>query len=238
MRAAAVVLLVAALCLSGVADASSSRSGSDGSPALASGVWPLPRSFQHDDHGPLPLPAGWGSVARTEVTFVDGSSESKLFAAALERFEQRVRYLGGADDTGADNAKFIKVKVTSSAEHPEGIQLSKPSAADYTIDTTGAQVSISAETVYGAMHALESLLQLVERATGGDFPLVLPSGKIALSDGPDYAWRGIMIDAGRRFFPVPLMKNIIDSMVAIKMNVVHLHASVGAGCSEARGADP
>ena len=34
-----------------------------------------------------------------------------------------------------------------------------------------------------------------------------------------------MIDAGRRFFPVPLVQNLLDTMAGAKMNVLHLHAS-------------
>merc|ERR1719343_1689139 len=34
-----------------------------------------------------------------------------------------------------------------------------------------------------------------------------------------------MLDAGRRFFPVPLVKNLLDTMAAVKLNVLHLHAS-------------
>ena len=34
-----------------------------------------------------------------------------------------------------------------------------------------------------------------------------------------------MIDAGRRFFPMPLVRNLLDTMVGNKMNVLHLHAS-------------
>ena len=34
-----------------------------------------------------------------------------------------------------------------------------------------------------------------------------------------------MIDTGRRFFPVPAVKMILDGMTFSKMNVLHLHAS-------------
>ncbi len=34
-----------------------------------------------------------------------------------------------------------------------------------------------------------------------------------------------MIDSGRRFFPVPLVENLLDTMAATKLNILHLHAS-------------
>ena len=48
---------------------------------------------------------------------------------------------------------------------------------------------------------------------------------LLLLQEPEYKWRGLMIDSGRRFFPMPLVKNLMDTMAANKMNVLHLHAS-------------
>ena len=54
---------------------------------------------------------------------------------------------------------------------------------------------------------------------------MLPHSSILVHDAPSYAWRGLMLDAGRRFFPVPLLHNLLDTMAAVKLNVLHLHAS-------------
>ena len=40
-----------------------------------------------------------------------------------------------------------------------------------------------------------------------------------------YKWRGVMIDSGRRFFPMPVVENLLDTMAVAKLNVLHLHAS-------------
>lgn len=54
---------------------------------------------------------------------------------------------------------------------------------------------------------------------------LLTLGCFCNAQEPEYTWRGLMIDSGRRFFPVPLVKNLMDTMAANKMNVLHLHAS-------------
>jgi hexosaminidase len=46
-----------------------------------------------------------------------------------------------------------------------------------------------------------------------------------MQDSPGYGWRSLMIDTGRRFFPMPLVQNLLDTMAAVKLNVLHLHAS-------------
>jgi hexosaminidase len=70
------------------------------------------------------------------------------------------------------------------------------------------------------MYGLESLVQLADADTG-----MLPHGRVSVTDAPDYAWRGLMVDAGRRFFPMSLLTNLLHTMAAAKMNVLHLHAS-------------
>ena len=64
---------------------------------------------------------------------------------------------------------------------------------------------------------MESFAQL---ATNG----VIPSG-FSVSDAPHLKYRGILIDTGRRFWPVAAMKDTIATMSSAKMNVVHWHLS-------------
>ena len=39
-----------------------------------------------------------------------------------------------------------------------------------------------------------------------------------------------MIDTGRRFTPVDLLHNLIDTMAAVKLNVLHMHLSDFCRC--------
>eukprot|EP01116_Phalansterium_solitarium_P023041 TRINITY_DN7870_c0_g1_i2.p1 TRINITY_DN7870_c0_g1~~TRINITY_DN7870_c0_g1_i2.p1 ORF type:complete len:667 (+),score=271.44 TRINITY_DN7870_c0_g1_i2:146-2146(+) len=95
---------------------------------------------------------------------------------------------------------------------------------DYTlsVEPRRGRAVATAHSIYGAIYAIETLLQLV-RVEGGR--VVLLHSRIEIADAPDYAWRGLMIDSGRRFFPVALVENLLDTMVATKLNVLHLHAS-------------
>jgi len=84
-------------------------------------------------------------------------------------------------------------------------------------------IRISADSVYGAVYATESLGQLVD--TDGEGSLVLSHSHISIRDGPGFTWRGLMLDSGRRFFPMDVLKNLMDTMLTVKLNVLHLHAS-------------
>ncbi|NHN24818.1 family 20 glycosylhydrolase [Flavobacterium jejuense] len=88
----------------------------------------------------------------------------------------------------------------------------------YKIEITSNKITIDATTDIGVLHALETLLQLLQN--NGDsfyFPNVI------ISDFPAFTWRGLMIDVARHFQPVDVIKRNIDAMAAVKLNVFHWH---------------
>jgi len=85
-------------------------------------------------------------------------------------------------------------------------------------------VSVDAPTTAGALHGLETLIQLCDKdETGYFFPA------IAIDDAPRFKWRGLMIDVARHFIPLDVMKRNIDAMAAVKMNVLHWHLTDDEG---------
>ena len=94
----------------------------------------------------------------------------------------------------------------------------------YHLVITPEQISIAAENDLGALHAMETLLQLLSCDSNGYF---FPACEI--TDHPRFAWRGLMIDAARHFMPVEVIKRNLDGLAAVKMNVLHLHLSDDQG---------
>ena len=80
------------------------------------------------------------------------------------------------------------------------------------------KITINATTDLGALHALETLLQLLQNNSNSFY---FPTSKI--SDFPRFTWRGLMIDGARHFMPVDVIKRNLDGMAAVKMNVFHWH---------------
>ena len=79
-------------------------------------------------------------------------------------------------------------------------------------------VVASAATPFGVGYAMETLLQLAtpeaQASCGGGFSVV---------DEPDYAHRGVLLDTGRRFYPLELLESTIEAMAMFKLNILHLH---------------
>jgi len=88
----------------------------------------------------------------------------------------------------------------------------------YLLEIANNKITINATTDLGALHALETVLQLVQNNSNSFY---LPNVKI--SDFSRFTWRGLMIDSARHFMPVDVIKRNLDGMAAVKMNVFHWH---------------
>ena len=88
----------------------------------------------------------------------------------------------------------------------------------YRLSITGGGVVLQAATDLGALHGLETILQLLRIDVNGT---TLP--EVSIYDEPRFPWRGLMIDASRHFMPVEMVKRNLDGMAAVKLNVMHWH---------------
>jgi len=84
------------------------------------------------------------------------------------------------------------------------------------INESGAK--LVAPNPLGILHGLQTFLQLVEPGTNG---FIVPA--VTITDRPRFPWRGLLIDVGRHFIPLNVLKRNVDGMAAVKMNVLHLH---------------
>lgn len=50
-----------------------------------------------------------------------------------------------------------------------------------------------------------------------------------IEDAPTYAWRGVMLDVSRHFFPIEFLKKQVDVLSLFKVNRLHLHLTDAAG---------
>ena len=156
------------------------------------------------------------------ITATGDGAASELLAAGIAREGSRLRASIAASRAAlrapADAVVGVVVDVASADE-----TLNARADYSYSLKTTptDARIHVTARSVFGALAGLTSLRQLVARGGGG----ALPHGAISIDDAPDWAHRGLMIDSGRRFFNVPLVQNLIESMALLKMSLLHLHVS-------------
>jgi hexosaminidase len=88
----------------------------------------------------------------------------------------------------------------------------------YELMISGSGAKLSAPGSLGILHGLQTILHLLEPGRDG---FVVPA--VTIKDQPRFPWRGLLIDVGRHFLPVDVLKRNLDGMAAVKMNVLHWH---------------
>lgn len=127
----------------------------------------------------------------------------------------------------ADTKKFAK-KLLSGYEGGENAEIKfladdKISKEGYVMicDKNGKLITISASTEAGAFYGLMTLSQLL--GTNNTIHCV------DIQDSPKYPYRGFMLDCARHFWTTDKIKQILDIMASLKMNIFHWHLSEDQG---------
>ncbi len=87
----------------------------------------------------------------------------------------------------------------------------------YELQVAPNKIHIKANTQHGVFNALQTLQQLARNGQTID--------AVEIQDAPAFAWRGYMIDVGRNYLSMDLLKQQIDIMAKYKLNVFHFHAT-------------
>lgn len=175
----------------------------------------------------MPLPA---HVVQGQGQFlIDGSFGVKLEGYTEPRLVRaQQRFLGSlSKETGIPlwwaaqyNQSHFVVKTGGPSDPVQ--QLGEDES--YHLSVTSTQVELTAPNPLGVLHGLQTFLQLV-RITPQGFSV--PA--VTIDDQPRFPWRGLMIDVGRHFMPIPVVERNLDGMEAVKLNVFHWHLSDDQG---------
>ncbi len=154
-----------------------------------------------------------------------GSHDARLEAATARMLHRLDRACGGDVRRSAyagpqGGPATLEITVAGPGEAVQGVDEDE----SYSLTVTPQSAQLSAATDVGAMHGMETLLQLAGNAGGA---CVLPA--ITIQDAPRFRWRGFMLDVGRHFEPVPVIERMLDGMAVAKLNVFHWHLSDDQG---------
>lgn len=86
----------------------------------------------------------------------------------------------------------------------------------YRLEITSDSVFIQSATSTGAFRAEETLKQLLRSGKG-------IAKACVINDEPRYSWRGFMLDESRHFFGKEKVKQLLDVMSSLRLNVFHWH---------------
>lgn len=176
-------------------------------------LMPWPQEIQVGDPS-----ARWALNNRLSIRVVGDDLEE-----SVARWRQRIELQTGwtlqpAGDSADQPLITIRIK-QAVAELPQ-----PDSDESYRLSITAEGALLSANTRFGAMHGMETLLQLLQTdASNTSLPLV------TIADVPRFPWRGVLLDSARHFLPLEDIKRQLDGMAAAKLNVFHWHLTDDQG---------
>jgi len=173
----------------------------------------------------MPVPAGIKSngqhffITQQFHVAITGKPNKRLYSEA-SRF---IRRMGEKTGLFLDRQGFVtpsdndlNAPLLINVNHEARLVLNEDES--YYIEVGNMQVKVNAATDLGAIHALETLMQLVTADSNGYyFPGVI------INDKPRFVWRGLLLDVALHFMPMDVIKRTLDGMCAVKLNVLHLH---------------
>jgi hexosaminidase len=174
----------------------------------------------------MPLPAsaqsGTGSLAvgsSFSVAFT-GYTEPRLERAGERFLRQLARQT--ALPLALKPAKTANATLVIQTDHASKEIQELGEDESYVLEVTSTGAKLTAPTPLGAMHGLQTFLQLVDVSPGA-----FAAPALTIQDKPRFPWRGLMI--ARHFIPLDVIRRNIDGMEAVKMNVFHWHLSENQG---------
>lgn len=98
---------------------------------------------------------------------------------------------------------------------------------EYRLTVNENGIEILASTAAGSFYAVQTLRQICGAGITGD--VIGEIGYCRVTDKPRFRWRGFMLDEARHFFGMQKVKQTLNMMAMLKLNVFHWHLSDDQG---------
>ena len=151
----------------------------------------------------------------TKIFYPEGNDKMKKNAEFLASYIKEITGYELATATGQPG-KGISLVIDQSIQNPEGYQL--------TVSDNG--IRIAGSTDAGVFYGIQTLRKSIP-ATAQGMNVELPAATI--NDYPRFAYRGMMLDVSRHFFPVDSVKTYLDILALHNQNTFHWHLSDDQG---------
>lgn len=160
---------------------------------------------------------------QTKIYFADGSNEQSL--QAFDVLRERILNTTGLKltETGVKPlSNAIICRVNKKIKNEEG----------YILNIASDKIEIEYTDTQGLFYATQTIRQLLPAALESkdevsEIKLAVPCCKI--EDAPMFGYRGMHLDVCRHFVPLQEVKDYIDQMALLKLNVFHWHLTEDQG---------
>lgn len=101
-------------------------------------------------------------------------------------------------------------------------------AEEYHLTVTGSGIKVAASTEAGAFYAVQTIKQLADTEVAVKSAR-LSVGCCEIKDKPRFAYRSFMLDECRHFFGKEVVKETLEMMALLKLNIFHWHLTEDQG---------
>lgn len=175
-------------------------------------IWHKDISLQLPSLIPLPQQLPWRKgfldLALCKAIFVKNPSIKKE-AAYLQDELKKKDFSIPVLQTKKSNQPFIEINIDK--------ENTLQSEEAYRLKINSQKILLTAKTPHGIFNGIQTLLQLIQKSK--------KVNACDIVDWPAFPWRGYMIDVGRNYMSMDLLKQQIDVMARYKLNVFHFHST-------------
>lgn len=189
-------------------------------------IWPIPHSLEY---------SGGYRIISSNMKFnlIAPTIKSSRLQRTLNRYKNRMMINNKPDDTreikssSSRPLQSLNIECTQctkddgmewSKNHDDDTKKEDQAISSFTLimKSTSNDIILKTNTYNGLISGLETLLQFC-------FNGYCNATNVNIHDYAKYKYRGIMLDTGRRFIPLSLLRIIINLMSSLHFNVLHLH---------------
>jgi hexosaminidase len=171
----------------------------------------------YDVYSPLPPSFPVGLDEHFAIKLVGGASGDKFMAEVARRMLPHIMWHpSGAFD------RPIKIGSLSVSVNDTGVRQIQASVDEsyslgFSADCT--QAFVTAQTIFGARHGLETFSQMVQaERLSGSYAVASYFGLYNVTDVPRFDTRGLMVDSARHWLNPNLLLSLMDALSYVKMN--------------------
>ncbi|KAK6818899.1 beta-hexosaminidase [Apiospora arundinis] len=143
---------------------------------------------------------------------------SKVFAADLKDALGLELEVSNSTEAG-QGAIFLTLGDTNADDYLDAA--GAPTSEGYTLSVSADGVTVRGASPLGVWWGTRTILQ--QAILNGEGGASLPYGEV--HDAPGWATRGMMLDAGRHYYPPEFITEVCAYMSFFKQNTLHLHLS-------------
>jgi hexosaminidase len=169
---------------------------------------------------PVSVTAGegfFGLDGRTGLAMEPGNPHAVRAAAYFKRYMQEHTGISLETNPQIEGAGILFTAQGAPSDLP---------AEGYLLEVVPEGITVRAGDYGGFFYGIQTLLQLMPPGVYGSSDRTMeriPVRCAGITDWPRFAWRGMLLDCSRQFFPVEEVKRYIDGLAVHKINIFHWH---------------